>query len=143
VALGGRQDVELDVAGEQRVGRLLGAEALEVALARRPLRFDDLRARVRRGADIADLALADEVGERAERLLEVDAGLGAVDLVEVDPVGAQPAQRVLDRAVDPAARAATAVGSSPIGMKNFVASTTSSRRPRSALPTISSDSPSL
>ena len=32
-------------------------------------------------------------------------------------------------------------GSSPIGMKNLVASTTSSRRPFSALPTISSDSP--
>src|SRR3954467_13158674 len=32
-------------------------------------------------------------------------------------------------------------GSSPIGMKNFVASTTSSRRFFSALPTISSDSP--
>src|SRR6478609_9110232 len=31
--------------------------------------------------------------------------------------------------------------SSPIGMKNFVARTTSSRRPLSALPTISSDSP--
>jgi hypothetical protein len=28
-----------------------------------------------------------------------------------------------------------------MGMKNFVASTTSSRRPFSALPTISSDSP--
>ena len=32
-------------------------------------------------------------------------------------------------------------GSSPIGAWNFVASTTSSRRPASALPTISSDSP--
>ena len=32
-------------------------------------------------------------------------------------------------------------GSLPIGAKNFVATTTSSRRPASALPTISSDSP--
>src|SRR4051794_35875971 len=33
------------------------------------------------------------------------------------------------------------LGASPIGMKNFVARTTSSRRPLSAFPTISSDSP--
>jgi hypothetical protein len=45
----------------------------------------------------------DEVGERAERLLDVGLGLEAVDLVEVDPVGAQPSQRVLDLADDPAA----------------------------------------
>ena len=41
--LRGRQDVELDAADEQRVGRLLGAEALQAALARGPLRLDDLR----------------------------------------------------------------------------------------------------
>jgi hypothetical protein len=33
------------------------------------------------------------------------------------------------------------LGPSPIGAKNFVASTTSSRRPAIARPTISSDSP--
>ena len=37
-------------------------------------------------------------------------GLGAVDLVEVDPVGPQPAQRVLDLLDDPAARVAELVG---------------------------------
>jgi hypothetical protein len=42
VALGGGEDVELDAARQQRVGRLLGAEALEVAVARGPLRLDDL-----------------------------------------------------------------------------------------------------
>src|SRR5215210_3109747 len=36
--------------------------------------------------------------------------VGAVDLVEVDPVGVEPAQRVLDRAHDPAARVAAPVG---------------------------------
>ena len=66
------QHVELDAADQQRVGRLLGAEALQVALARGPLRLDDLAGRVRRGADVADLALLDEVGQRAERLLDVD-----------------------------------------------------------------------
>ena len=57
-------------------GRLLGAEALQAALARGPLRLDDLPGRVRGGADVADLALLHEVGERAERLLDVDAGSG-------------------------------------------------------------------
>ena len=38
MTLGGRQDVELDAAGQQGVGRLLGAEALEVAITCSPLR---------------------------------------------------------------------------------------------------------
>jgi hypothetical protein len=45
VALRGGQYVELDPANEQRVGRLLGAKALEAPLARRPLCLDDLPAR--------------------------------------------------------------------------------------------------
>ena len=65
--------------------------------------------RERRGADVADLARRDEVGQRAERLVDVGVGLGAVDLVEVDPVGAEPAQAVLDLAHDPAARVAELV----------------------------------
>ena len=79
-------------------------------VARDPLRLDDLAARERGGADVADLALVHEVAERRQRLLDVGARIGAVDLVEVDPVGAQPPQRVLDRAHDPAARAALLVG---------------------------------
>jgi hypothetical protein len=46
----------------------------------------------------------DEVGERAERLVEVGVRVRAVDLVEVDVVGAEPAQRVLDLGDDPAPR---------------------------------------
>ena len=74
--LGGGQDVELDEAREQRVGRLLGAETLQPAVARGPLGVDDLRTRVRRGADVADLALLDEVGQRVERLIDVRVGRG-------------------------------------------------------------------
>jgi hypothetical protein len=110
VALRGGQDVELDAADEQRVGRLLGAEALQVAVTRGPLRLDDLRPGVRRGADVSDLALLHEVGERSERLLDVDLRVGAVHLVEVDVVGAQAPQRVLDLGHDPAARSSTLVG---------------------------------
>ena len=60
-------------------------------------------------AEVADLALVNQVGECAEGLVEVGLGVPAVDLVEVDPVGAEPAQRVLDLADDPAAGAATVV----------------------------------
>ena len=116
MALRGRQHVEFDPAGQQRVGRLLGAEALQAPLARRPLRLDDLRAGERRGADGADLALADEVGQRAERLLDVGLRVGAVELVEVDPVGAQAPQRVLDGLDDPGREPPRRLGSSPIGM---------------------------
>ena len=52
----------------------------------------------------------DQVGERGERLLDVGVRVGAVDLVEVDVVGLQAAQRVLDRAHDPAPRVAPLVG---------------------------------
>src|SRR4029450_1434880 len=46
-------------------------------------------------ADVADLALPDEVVEGAERLLDLGLGIGPVGLVEVDVVRAQPPQRVL------------------------------------------------
>ena len=89
------------------------------------------------------LPCADEVGERAERLVDVGRRvLGAVDLVEVDPVGLSrrrlsSTSRMIQRRELP-----NSFGSSPIVPWTFVASTTLSRRPpASALPTISSDSP--
>jgi hypothetical protein len=86
------QDVVFDAAGEDRVGRLLGDEALAVAALGGPLGLDDGRGGEGRVAEVADLALVDQVGECAEGLVEVGLGVPAVDLVEVDPVGAEPAQ---------------------------------------------------
>ena len=51
--------------------------------------------------EVADLALPLEVGERAERLLDVRIGLGTVDLIKVDVVGSEPAEAVLDLSRDP------------------------------------------
>jgi hypothetical protein len=48
-----------------------------------------------------------------EGLIEVDVGLVAVDLVNVDPVGVQAPKRVLHLADDPAAGVAAAVGVLP------------------------------
>src|SRR3954452_15037122 len=103
VALRGRQHVELDATNQQRVGRLLGAEALQAPLARGPLGVDDLPGVERRGADVADLALRDEVGQCCERLVDVGVRVGAVQLVEVDVVGVEPPQRALDLLDDPPA----------------------------------------
>ena len=51
----------------------------------------------------------DEVGQRAERLVDVGVRVGAVELVEIDPVGAEATQRVFDFGDDPAARTAAVV----------------------------------
>jgi hypothetical protein len=75
-----------------------------------PLRLNDLGTGVRRRPDVADVALVHEVGQRAEGLLHVGVRAGAVHLVQVDVVGPEPSQRVLDRADDPTARAAAHVG---------------------------------
>ena len=119
-------------AHEHRVRRLLGDEPLQTPLARHPLRLDDLARGERRVADVADLALEDEVGERAERLLDVGVGSRAVDMVEVDPVGAAAGAAILDLADDPAARGAPLVRVVAHGPWNFVARMTSSRRPPGA-----------
>ena len=79
-ALADREDVALDVAREDRVRRLRRDEALELSALADPQRLDHAPAaelqvdrigeRAGRDAEVAHLALAHEVGERAERLLE-------------------------------------------------------------------------
>jgi len=58
---------------------------------------------------IADLPRPHEVCQRVDRLLELGVRIVAVELVEVDPVGAQAPEAVLDGEDDPAARAAPLV----------------------------------
>jgi hypothetical protein len=65
VLLGDRQDVGLDAALEDRVAGLLGDVATERVLAGGPLRLHDAVGRVGRGAEVADLAGALQVGQRA------------------------------------------------------------------------------
>ena len=88
----GRQDLGLRVARPERVLGLHGGD-----------RMDGVRAadRVGRGlaeADVAHLALLDELAHRADRLLDRNVGVDAVLVVEVDVIGAQPLQRAVDRA---------------------------------------------
>src|SRR5207244_705747 len=73
---------------------------------RRPLRLDDLPGRQGRTTDVADLALADEIVECPQGLLDRRQGIRLVLLVEVDPVGLQPSEAGLDLGYDVAARGA-------------------------------------
>jgi hypothetical protein len=57
----------------------------------------------------ADLAGAQQGLDGAQRLLQVHAGVVAVQVVQVQVVGAEPAQAGLARALDPAARVTRAV----------------------------------
>jgi hypothetical protein len=65
--------------------------ALPAAVLGNPLRLDDLVRRKDRASDVANLARVNQVRERAERLVDVARGIRTVDLIEVDPVRAQPA----------------------------------------------------
>ena len=109
IALDRGQRLALDRPVEQRIRRLLADEALAVPALGHPLRLDDRRGRVGRAAEIADLARLHEVRQRAERLVVIAVGLQPVDLVQVDVVGAEPPQAVLDRLHDPASRRALVV----------------------------------
>jgi hypothetical protein len=73
------------------------------------LRLDDLRGREGRCADRPHLALPHQIGEYRQRLLDIGVGCRPVDLVEVDVIGLQPAQRTLHGTGDPAARIALLV----------------------------------
>ena len=66
VALARRQQGVLDLAGEDRVRRLLGAERLEAVAVGGPAGLDDQLGGVRRAPGVADLAGAHEVVERAD-----------------------------------------------------------------------------
>jgi hypothetical protein len=68
------------------------------------LGLDDLAGGECRGADAADLPLVNEVGECPQGFFGVGVGSRTVYLVEVDPIGIEGAQRILDGADDPAPR---------------------------------------
>ena len=63
----------------------------------------------RRGADVARLAGLHHVVQRLQRLLDRRVVVPAMDLVEIDVVGAQPAQAGVDLGHDGLARQAAAV----------------------------------
>src|SRR5580693_6815737 len=101
-ALDGGQDLAFDAAVEDGVGRLFGVESREASPLGDPLGLDDAGGGGLGRADRADLAAADQVGQRGKGFLDVGAGIGAVELVEIEVVGPQAAQRVFRGGNDPA-----------------------------------------
>ena len=91
-ALGDREHVALDAARQDVVRRLLGAEPHQAARARRP----GATRRSRAAGNVEHpnariLPARTRSVSTAERLLEIGVRVGPVHLVEVDPVGAEPA----------------------------------------------------
>ncbi len=87
---GVRQDVLLDLALEQIIGglhRLEGRSGAEAVHLRRTEITDP---------DRPDLSLTAKVIERPRRLLERHGFVGPMHLINVDDIGLQPAQRILE-----------------------------------------------
>src|SRR6185312_1052495 len=103
-----RRQRPVEIALDQIVALLARDKGVEVEVPRRPLRLDHLPREERRAADVAHLALAHEIVERAQRLLDRRPRVFDMLLVKVDVVGAEPPQAVLDRAHDVAPRGALA-----------------------------------
>ena len=93
-------DVRLGLALEQRPV-VLRRDERGVAVTRREVRgVGQLPAGEVRVADVPDLALGDQLAQRGEGLLDRGRQVRDVQLVQVDVVGAQPAQRSGHRAAD-------------------------------------------
>jgi hypothetical protein len=98
VAQAGRDQVLLHAAVEQVVAVLGGHEGVR-----------DLLGREVGATDVPDLALVDQLLERRDRLLQRRDAVRFVVLVQVDPVGAEPVERCLDRVPDVGAGSARTV----------------------------------
>ena len=90
----GGQDLLLDPARDQRVLDLQVGDGMHGV---RPA--DRLGADLGE-ADVADVARLDHLRDRADRLLDRDVGEHAPGPVDVDVVGAEPAQRVGEEVLD-------------------------------------------
>jgi hypothetical protein len=124
---GDGQDLVLDVAATQRPLRLQGADRMDCAGAAQRLGVG------LREPEVAHLALGDELGHRAHGLLDRHLGVDAVQVEQVDVFGAQARQGRLTAGACSLRPSVDARPPGPRTIPNFVASTTSSRRPAIAL----------
>ena len=106
-------DLRLGLALEQRPVVLRGDERRVAAAGREVRGVGQLPAGEVRVADVPDLALGDQLVQRGDGLLDRGHRVRDVLLVQVDVVGAQPAQRLGDRTPDVGA-AALGAGRRPV-----------------------------
>src|ERR1700722_17169395 len=88
----GRDRILLHGTAKDAVFVLRRDESMQFGAARRLIGFYELRGREIGAADVADLALLDQVVERAQCLFDRRRRIGTMQLIEVDPIGLQPAQ---------------------------------------------------
>src|SRR6185437_14713792 len=105
-----RHDLPLEVAPGDGVVRLYALESLDSASLADPERLGDLPGGQVAQADVAYLARAHAIVERAEGLLERRQRVESVDLVQVDVFELQTSQALVDAVQDVAAREARLVG---------------------------------
>lgn len=98
--LRGRQNLQLDLAGEQVVVRLFADQAEEVALRGLGLRDREMPAGEVGGAEVQHLALGDKGFTRLPQFFPRRVAVDVVELVQIHVVGLQAAQRRVDRAAD-------------------------------------------
>ena len=123
-----RHQLALVLAAEQVVLVLHGHEPGPAAQVGGVLQLGELPCVHRRCAEVADLAGLDDVVQRLHRLLDRGVGVEAVDLVQVDVVGAEPGQGGVDLFEDRLAGQALTAGAVVHPAVTLVASTMSSRR---------------
>ena len=104
-----RHDLAFQVAPGHRVVGLQRFEARQAQPLGDAQRLDDLPGRPVGDADVAHVALAHQLVERAHGLLDRRGRVEAVDLVQVDVLELQPLQAGLDAVEDVAARRAARV----------------------------------
>lgn len=95
-----RKELAFDFAEEEVVAGLDGIEACGPENLAAADGAGDLVGEEVGAADVADFARADEVIERPEGFVDGGVGVGAVELVEVDVVGAEPAEGGVDGVED-------------------------------------------
>src|SRR5262249_34570181 len=93
-----------------RLDRFVADVAPRVALPERPREAPGV---IVRGADVADLALADEIVERPQALVEWRLAIVPVRLIEIDEIRLEPGERRLEPGHDVLARQPRVVRSRP------------------------------
>ena len=103
-------DLLVDVAHHEAVLRLVGRKARPAPALADPKRLHQAPRLEIRAGGVEDLALALEIVERAQHLLERRLMVDVMDVVDVDVVGLQPLQRSFDLLLDVQPRHARIVG---------------------------------
>ncbi|MNS70348.1 hypothetical protein D3C72_1036900 [compost metagenome] len=117
--VGGRQLFGFRRAVDDIVERLAGNGPVDAELVGQMRNFSDAPAAEIRHAEVTQLACMDEIGDGAHRLFQRRIEDGAVEIEDIDIVGVETAQRILDGLDDPLPGMPTEVGALGVGIDEF------------------------